>query len=74
MARDANASLGQYADEVEANSFAACLLMDERTLRDAVEGLGRTPRRSDFERLASDFDVGVQAMSIRLEGLGYYVW
>ena len=73
--RDDLSSQGIDPREIEANVFAAELLMPEDRLRDAVEqqgGLGIfDDQDSEIKQLADQFQVSVRAMTIRLERLGY---
>lgn len=56
--------------EIEANGFAAALLMPKEFVMHAVQSR-KPPLRSDVvERLADDFQVSSQAMTFRLERLG----
>ena len=58
-------------DEVEANQFAAALLMPEALLKQCVHQFGENPDVEDAIReLAQQFDVSAQAMTIRLTSLG----
>lgn len=69
--RGEHSSTGEHAREIQANMFAAALLMPEALLRNEIKS-------SDYdlldeeelcERLASKFQVSTQAMSIRLTTL-----
>ncbi|WP_438019652.1 ImmA/IrrE family metallo-endopeptidase [Sorangium sp. So ce315] len=67
--RNARSSEGIDPKEIEANQFAACLLMPSKLVRDRVAELaGPTAPILDHhvERLAKTFDVSEQAMTIRL--------
>jgi transcriptional regulator with XRE-family HTH domain len=55
----------RYADEREANAFAAALLMDERWLRDDWAGGERS-----LHKLARRYEVSEEAMSFRLMNIG----
>jgi Zn-dependent peptidase ImmA (M78 family) len=69
--RGVRASEGIDPKEIEANQFAACLLMPMRLVQAAVEGLGSgTIFDGDVEELAKLFKVSEQAMTIRLTTLG----
>jgi len=73
--RDASSSTGQRAQEVEANRFAAALLMPERLVRDAVAEYGSHIDEGDEDvlaELAARFEVSTQAMSVRLAALGLF--
>ena len=69
--RDEDSGLGTHEIEIEANQFAASLLMPEAFLRQDVFS---TEADHDFElvisALAKKYKVSVQAMSIRLNTLG----
>ena len=58
------------AKEIEANQFAACLLMPSRLVRERVKALN-AEQLYDFHvtALAKDFHVSEQAMTIRLTSL-----
>lgn len=71
--RDQLASEGSNDEEIEANAFAASILMPEKMVRDfAGRELKQNPAtREDFVgNLAKTFDVSAEAMSIRLSNLG----
>jgi Zn-dependent peptidase ImmA (M78 family) len=56
--------------EIEANQFAASLLMPSRLLRAQVLEMGGRPLTEEqIEELARSFEVSVQAMTIRLTTL-----
>ena len=69
--RDGQSATGVDGQEIEANAFAAELLMPESILRDLV---GRQPidvfDDAAVRRLASRFEVSPQALTIRLSRLG----
>jgi Zn-dependent peptidase ImmA (M78 family) len=73
--RDASSSMGTKHEEIEANAFAAELLMPEEMLRRHAEALVRDdpalPADRLVNRLAREFGVSNQAMEIRLGALGY---
>lgn len=73
--RDSSSSTGTKREEVEANAFAAELLMPEEMVRRHAEELvrddGSLPADRLVNRLAREFDVSGQAMEIRLGALGY---
>jgi Zn-dependent peptidase ImmA (M78 family) len=73
--RDERAARGVDAKEIEANSFAAALLMPEEMILSAVARLPRDSGRSQeiIGRLARRFDVSAQAMEYRLANLGLIV-
>ena len=69
--RNSKSSGASDPREIEANQFAAALLMPEALLTACVEQLGENPDVEDsIRRLAQRFDVSTQAMSIRLTSLG----
>jgi len=69
--RGTRASAGIDPKEIEANQFAASLLMPTTVVLEHVARIGRTPlSESDIKRLAKDFNVSEQAMTIRLTVLG----
>jgi Zn-dependent peptidase ImmA (M78 family) len=72
--RDSNSSQGTIKEEVEANNFAAELLMPEAlVLQETVRLRGRRFPLSDedlIEELAKVFQVSRQAMEVRLANLG----
>jgi hypothetical protein len=74
--RDARSSLAEDPEEIEANRFAAALLMPQDwLLADARRRLKRQPRLSDedlVDRLAQDYEVSRQAMEFRLAHLGLW--
>ena len=70
LMRDQVASQGVDAIEIQANAFAAELLMPERMLREAIAG-GEIDIESDvqIEALAKKFRVSASAIRFRLLGL-----
>ena len=56
--------------EIEANQFAASLLMPSQLLKQHAAGYGTTLLDSDVSALADKFNVSEQAMTIRLSALG----
>lgn len=54
--------------EKEADEFASHLLMPKRLFHPAIKSLAK-PTINDLQRIADDFDVSMQAMSIRLATL-----
>lgn len=68
--RDEVSTLGTDTEEIEANSFAAALLMPRPLLAEAVGRLHRNGQPVSPEVLAKRFDVSVQAMEYRLINLG----
>jgi Zn-dependent peptidase ImmA (M78 family) len=70
--RNEVSSLATDPREVEANQFASELLMPAETIKRRLDNSTIDPSDEDFvRRLASEFEVSVQAMSIRLTKLGY---
>lgn len=71
MYRNNNSSTGESYREIEANSFAAALLMPKKLLQ--KELINNTQKISDIKikSLAKKFEVSTQAMSIRLINLGF---
>ncbi len=65
--RDRSSGDGVYQQEIEANAFAAELLMPQRLLRDHL-GSQRVDLHDDVAvtRLAAKFGVSVQALTVRL--------
>jgi len=71
---------GQAIDpqEIQANNFAAELLMPSKMVRaefqdqfkNLVDGIGSVPAEELIERLAATFEVSGQAMTFRLANLG----
>lgn len=73
--RDAVASAGTDHEEIQANAFAAALLMPVSAIQHSVEreiSLQIPSRDQLTSRLADEFDVSHEAMSIRLINLGIY--
>lgn len=71
--RDTTASLGTDSNEIEANQFAAELLMPSALLEADVQALmakGVDPDDA-VTKLALKYDVSSQAMAIRLTNLGF---
>ena len=67
--RGPRASLGIDPKEIEANQFAAALLMPSQRLRKAASKLSATLFDVHVEKLALQFEVSEQAMTIRLTAL-----
>ena len=69
LSRNEKSAAGVHAKEVEANAFAAELLMPRKELRK----LGNVDVNDDVElaTLAKRFQVSVSAMAVRLESLQY---
>lgn len=73
--RDPRAAQGTDRDEIQANAFAAAILMPESLLIAAVEKRLRGGDEVDrlVGELASEFEVSVQAMEHRLTNLGMLI-
>ena len=70
--RDLESSKASDPAEIEANQFAAALLMPSELLSRSIAELGHNPDVSDAIRvLAQRFQVSQEAMTIRLSKLGY---
>jgi Zn-dependent peptidase ImmA (M78 family) len=70
--RGTRAAAGIDPKEIEANQFAASMLMPTKLVREHVDRIGYLPLdENDVKKLARDFDVSEQAMTIRLSVLGY---
>lgn len=70
--RDSTSSTGQNEEEMEANRFAAELLMPEQFLATDIAAMGAVHADDSHavEILADKYEVSVQAMTIRLSALG----
>lgn len=72
--RDPRASLAEDVREIEANQFAASLLMPEDIVRKVGSGMLKNRKslkvEALIEALADKFDVSTQAMRFRLVNLG----
>ncbi|MFI2353047.1 ImmA/IrrE family metallo-endopeptidase [Streptomyces sp. NPDC019443] len=74
--RDEKSSMATDAEEIEANAFAAAILMPEVAIRQRVSThLRERPmsRESLISELSREFDVSVEAMGYRLINLGILV-
>lgn len=69
--RDSKSSSGSDIDEIEANIFAAELLMPESLLRRDLLGLIDSSSPDFVKDLAGLYKVSEEAMTIRLTNLGY---
>ena len=69
--RNSRSSTGEDLKEIEANQFAACLLMPSKLIAARIKAL-KAPKLRDYHvtLLASEFEVSEQAMTIRLSTLG----
>jgi Zn-dependent peptidase ImmA (M78 family) len=72
--RDVTSGHGTDLEEIQANAFAAELLMPEALVRDKVHLLFHEGMDRDFlvSSLAKAFDVSVEAMGFRLVNLGIF--
>jgi Zn-dependent peptidase ImmA (M78 family) len=73
--RDEVSSAATDHEEIQANAFAAALLMPEEMVQAAVErevSLGIDSRDDLVQSLAEEFDVGGEAMGFRLINLGVF--
>jgi len=71
--RDRTSSMATDREEIEANAFAAALLMPERMLRAQLDHITPETRRdpdATAAQLAKTFDVSITAMGFRLINLG----
>lgn len=73
--RNSASGSGEDLNEVEANRFAAALLMPKNLISEEIERLGLDDLSDDWsiQQLAKQFQVSVQAMSLRLPSLGYVI-
>lgn len=71
LLRDEKSSEGSDWREIEANHFAACLLMPKDLIEESIEEHGWALDEVDIESIAKKFKVSTIAMSIRLSALGY---
>lgn len=69
--RDSSSSAGDQLSEIEANQFAAGLLMPEELVLKAI-GRGQAISEFDVVRLAMRFEVSERAMTFRLVSLGLF--
>jgi Zn-dependent peptidase ImmA (M78 family) len=68
--RGPQAATGIDPKEIEANQFAACLLMPSKMVQERVASLGGSPLLDgEVSQLAEEFEVSDQAMTIRLTTL-----
>jgi Zn-dependent peptidase ImmA (M78 family) len=68
--RDSRSSLATDREEIEANQFAAELLMPAHMLRRALQGVDGHDDGNFAQTLAHQFKVSVEAMTYRLINLG----
>ncbi len=75
--RDGKSSLGIDEDEIQANRFAAELLMPKNSIAEQVaKTLGKKSKLTSdglVQELAQTFQVSQQAMEYRLTNLGYLI-
>ena len=70
--RNSRSSTGEDLKEIEANQFAACLLIPSKLLQERINSLKVKSLRDDqITKLAGEFTVSEQAMTIRLSSLGF---
>lgn len=72
--RDSKSSLATDREEIDANGFAAALLMPHDLVRSSLSrllGNAKTVKQSVVSDLAEKFEVSIHAMTIRLANLGY---
>ncbi len=70
--RNSRSSTGVDPKEIDANQFAASLLMPSKLLEASIKALRTfSLRDSHVTRLANEFEVSEQAMTIRLSTLGH---
>ena len=73
--RDEKSSAGTDIDELEANFFAAELLMPSKFLHEDVQRIKKLDLLDDnlgaFAQLAAKYEVSTQALTFRLANLGY---
>jgi len=71
LMRDMNSSIGEDLKEIEANYFAACLLMPSELISSELKNHSYIDEDVIVE-LARKFNVSSLAMTIRLTSLGYF--
>ena len=75
--RDQTSSLARDREEIQANSFAAALLMPRdfliREIKRRIENRGNLSSQKLIEELARAFEVSSQAMEYRLTNLGFLI-
>ena len=73
FARDKSSSRGEDEKEVEANAFAAALLMPEELVEEELDRIGfDLGDEADVRELANKFNVSTQSMLFRLTNLGVF--
>lgn len=71
--RDENSSTGDDLQEIQANQFAAALLMPEKLIREEIASSRLDlDDEEDVSDLAKRFNVSAAAMTFRLENLGLF--
>ena len=73
LKRDTRSSQAIDDREIEANRFAAALLMPEDFLRRDLKGVPRPVSPAILTKLAKDYEVSRQALTFRLANLGIQV-
>lgn len=68
--RDLNSTTGESWREVEANYFAASLLMPKEDVKSHFEKWSELEEDIRLKKLAQRYEVSMQAMSVRLNTLG----
>lgn len=69
--RDERSSLATSREEIDANGFAAALLMPADWIDADLEEAVGVPAGRTVQRLATRYDVSAKAMELRLINLGY---
>jgi Zn-dependent peptidase ImmA (M78 family) len=70
LLRDQVSSMATDPKEIEANRFAAALLMPVWMLKESLDSYESPLKQEDIERLAGKYEVSFQAMAFRLSNLG----
>jgi Zn-dependent peptidase ImmA (M78 family) len=70
LLRDQVSAQATDPKEIEANRFAAALLMPAFMLGSTLTSFDIPLKQKDIERLAEDYEVSLQAMAFRLANLG----
>lgn len=70
LLRDQVSSQATDPKEIEANRFAAALLMPAIMLKRSLESRDLPLKQKDIEDLAQEYEVSLQAMTFRLSNLG----
>lgn len=69
--RNVASKSGEVREEIEANTFAAELLMPELLLREELKNYGEELDENDIFKLANTFGVSSEAMGYRLANLNW---